>query len=75
MATITPATGIAVMIPIRMKLSGILDTVSLPADSVITWHTCSSEFYDSRDSQGKTFLNCPVMEHLVPRPDDKPPAH
>jgi len=27
-AAITPATGIAVMMPIRMKLSGMLDTVS-----------------------------------------------
>ena len=28
-AAITPTTGIAVMIPITMKLSGILDTISL----------------------------------------------
>lgn len=73
-AAITPATGIAVMIPMRIQLSGILDTLSLPADSMITCRTCSWEFYRSLDAQGKAFLDCPVMERMVPRPDDYGPV-
>jgi len=54
-AAITPATGIAVMIPIRMKLSGILDTILLllAREAVNGRSTWLPQFYFRRSDRSK----------------------